>query len=74
MNLLSESDYANLEAVAAKAKQLHVGTILAMEAKYVSQVSSLKDQLQSVVTAGCAAYQAAYAQLGGPTSSSEVAS
>ena len=36
-----KSDYANLEA---------------MEAKYVSQVSSLEDELQSVVTASCAAY------------------
>ena len=44
-----------------------------MEAKYVSQVLSL-DDLQSVVTGGRVACQAAYAQPGGHASSSEVAS
>ena len=38
-------DYANLETVAAKAERLHIGTLSAMEAKYVSQVSSLEDEL-----------------------------
>ena len=47
-----KSDYANLETVAAKAEWLHIGTLSAMEAKYVSQVSSLEDEIQSVVTAG----------------------
>ena len=37
-----KSDYMNLEAVAAEAEQLHVETLSAMEAKYVSQLSSLK--------------------------------
>jgi hypothetical protein len=45
-----------------------------MEAKYMSQVPSLKDELRSVVVASHAACQAAYAQLGWPTSSLEVAS
>ena len=40
-----KSDYANLEAVATEAKRLHAGTISAIEAKYVSQVSSLEDEL-----------------------------
>jgi hypothetical protein len=56
-----ESDYANLEAMATKAELLHVGTLSAMEVKYVSHVSSLEDQLQSVVTAGRATCQATYA-------------
>ena len=56
-NKLTEckSDYANLEAVATEAEWLHAGTLLAMEAKYVSQVSSLEGELRSVVTASCAA-------------------
>ena len=40
-----KSDYANLETMVAKAEQLHIGTLSAMEAKYVSQVSSLEDEL-----------------------------
>ena len=31
--------------MAAEAEQLHAGTLSAMEAKYVSQVSSLEDEL-----------------------------
>ena len=38
-----KSDYANLEAVAAEAERLHAGTLLSMEEKYVSQVSSLDE-------------------------------
>ena len=38
-------DYANLEAMAAEVEWLHVETLLNMEAKYVSQVSSLEDEL-----------------------------
>ena len=60
--------------VAAEAKCLHARTLSAIEVKYVSQVSSLKEELRSVVTAGCAACQAAYAQPGGPASSIEVVS
>ena len=30
-----KSNYANLEAMATEAEQLHVGTLSAMEAKYV---------------------------------------
>ena len=33
-----ESDYANLEAMAAETQHLHAGTLLAMEAKYLLQV------------------------------------
>ena len=40
-----KSHYANLEAMAAEAKRLHIETLSAMEEKYVSQVSSLEDQL-----------------------------
>ena len=40
-----KSDYTNLEAMAAEAKRLHGGTLSAMEAKYVSQVLSLEDEL-----------------------------
>ena len=69
-----KSAYENLEAVATEADRLHTGTLSAMEAKYVSQVSSLEDELRSVVMAGRAACQAAYAQPGGPASSIEVAS
>jgi hypothetical protein len=69
-----KSDYANLEVVAAEAEQLHAETHSAMEVKYVSWVSSLEGELQSVVVAGCVAYQVAYAQLGGPASSLKVAS
>jgi len=64
----------NLEAMTAEAEWMHIGTLLAMEAKYVSRMSSLEDELRSVVVAGRAAYQAAYAQPEGPASSSEVAS
>ena len=39
----------------------------------MSWVSSLEGELKSVVMAGCAACQAAYAQLGGLSSASEVA-
>ena len=53
---------------------MHAGTLLAMEAKYVSRMSSLEDELRSVVAASRAAYQAAYAQPEGPASSLEVAS
>ena len=56
-----KSEYANLEAMATKVDWLHVGTILAMEAKYMSRVSSLEDKLRSIVTTGYAAYQAAHA-------------
>ena len=51
-----KSNYANLEAMADEAERLHVGTLSAMEAKYVSQVSSLEDELRSAVAAGRAAY------------------
>jgi hypothetical protein len=47
---------------------------LAIQVKYVSQVSSLEDELRSVVTAGSTAYQVAYAQPGGPAFFTEVAS
>ena len=40
-----KSEYANLEAMATEANRLHAGTLSAMEAKYVSQVSSLEDEL-----------------------------
>ena len=50
-----KSDHANLEVVATKAECLHAGTLSTMEAKYVSQVSSLEDELRSVVMAGHAA-------------------
>ena len=75
-NKLTEckSDYANLEAVATEAELLHAGTRSAMEAKYVYQVPSLEDELRSVVAAGHAACQAAYALSGGLASSLEVAS
>jgi hypothetical protein len=69
-----KSEYANLEAVDAENEWLHAGTLLTMEAKYMSWVSSLEDELRSVVVAGRAACQAAYAQLGEPASSVEVAS
>jgi hypothetical protein len=62
-----KSEYANLEVVAAEAERLHAGTLLAMEAKYMSPVSSLEDELRSVVAAGHAACQAAYAQPGEPS-------
>jgi hypothetical protein len=48
-------NYVNLEAVAAKAERLHAGTLSAMEAEYVSWMSSLEDELRSVVAAGRAA-------------------
>ena len=67
-----KSDYVNLEVVATEA--LHVGTLSAMEAEYVSQMSSLEDELRSVVMTGCAACQVAYAQLTRSASSSKVAS
>ena len=40
-----KSNYANIEAVATEAERRHAGTLLAMVEKYVSQVSSLEDQL-----------------------------
>jgi hypothetical protein len=69
-----KSEYANLEAVAAEVEWLHTGTLSTMEAKYMSWVSSLGDERWSVVVAGRATCQAAYAQPGGPASSIEVAS
>ena len=69
-----KSDYVNLKAIATEAWRLHAEILLAMEAKYVSQVSSLEDELRSLVVASHAACQAAYAQPGGPASLSEVAS
>ena len=51
-----KSDYANLEAMAVEAERLHAETLLAMEAEYVSWVSSFEGDLQSVVAAsrvGC---------------------
>ena len=64
----------NLEAVAAEAEWLHVGTLSAMEAEYVSRMSSLEDELRSIAVTGHAACQVAYAQPRGPASPSEVAS
>ena len=49
-------NYANLEAMDAEAERLHTKTLLAMEAEYVSRVSSLEGELQSVVAVGRAAY------------------
>jgi len=60
--------------VVAEVDRLHSRTLSAMEARYASQVSSLEDELQGVVTASRVDYQAAYAQLEGSASSSEVAS
>ena len=51
-----KSEYANLEAMDAEAERLHTKTLLAMEAEYVSRVSSLEGELQSVVAVGRAAY------------------
>ena len=64
----------NLEAMTAEAEWMHIGTLLAMEAKYVSWVSSLENKLRSIVAAGRATCQAAYVQLGGLASLLEVAS
>ena len=50
-----KSEYANLEAMAAEVDRLHVGTLSAIEAKYVSRMSSLDDELRSVVAVGHAA-------------------
>jgi hypothetical protein len=50
-----KSEYVNLEAMAAKVEWLHAGTLLTMEAKYMLWVSSLEDELRSVVVVGCAA-------------------
>ena len=47
-----KSDYVNLEAMATKAERLHIETLLAMEMKYVSWVSSLEGELESVATVG----------------------
>jgi hypothetical protein len=69
-----KSKDANLEAMATEADRLHAGTLSAMEAKYVSRMSTLEDKLRSIVVAGHAACQAACAQPRGPASSSEVAS
>jgi hypothetical protein len=52
-----KSEYANLEAVAAKAERLHAGTLSTMEVKYMLRVSSLEDKLRSVGTASRAACQ-----------------
>ena len=60
--------------MAVEAERLHIGTLFAMEAKYMSRMSSLEDGLQSVVVAGRDDCQVAYAQLGGPASLSEVSS
>ena len=68
-----KSDYANLEAVAAKLRSYTQRPFLAMEAKYVSRVSSLEGELESVVVASCPSCQVAYAQPGGPTFALEVA-
>jgi hypothetical protein len=54
-----KSEYVNREA--AEAERLHTGTLLTMEVKYMSRVSSLEDKHRSVVLAGRAACQAAYA-------------
>ena len=67
-------EYMNLEAMATEAEWLHAGTLSTMEAKYMLRVSFPKDELRSIVTSGHAACQVAYAQSGGPTSSTEVAS
>jgi hypothetical protein len=69
-----KSDYANLEVMVAEAEWLHAGTLSAMKAEYVSPMSSLEDELRSVVAAGSTACQAVYAQPRGPISSLEVAS
>ena len=58
--------------MAAKADKLHAGTLSAMEAKYMLRMSSLEDELRSIVAAGRAACQVAYAQPGGLASLSEV--
>lgn len=47
-----KSEYTNLEVMAAKAELLHTRTLSNMQAKYVSHVSSLEDELRSVVAAG----------------------
>ena len=55
-----KSEYANLEAMAAEDDRLHIGTLSAMEVEYVLRVSSLEDELRSIVAAGRAACQVAY--------------
>ena len=50
-----KSEYANLEAMAAEVDRLHARTLSAIEAKYVSRMSSLEDELRSIVVAGHAA-------------------
>lgn len=69
-----KSAYASLEAAVAEAERVHTEAHSAIEAKYMSQVSSLGDELQGVVTAGHTACQAAFAQPEGPASASEVVS
>jgi hypothetical protein len=69
-----KSDYVNLEGIAVEVERLHTETLSAVEAKYVSRVSSLEGELQSVVVVGRAACQATYGQSRGPASLSEVAS
>jgi hypothetical protein len=50
-----KSEYANLEVVDTETEWLHTGTLLTMEAKYMSWVSSLEYKLRSIVVAGHAA-------------------
>jgi hypothetical protein len=69
-----KSRYVNLEAMATEVEWLHTGTLSTMEAKYMSRVSSLEDEVRSIVMAGRAACQVAYAESGGPVFLLEVAS
>ena len=55
-----KSEHANLEAMAAEADWIHTGTLSTMEVKYVSRMSSLEDELRSVVVSSHAACQVAY--------------
>jgi len=50
-----KSKYVNLQAMAVEVDRLHAGTLVIMDAKYVSWMSSLEDELRSIVVAGCAA-------------------
>ena len=56
-----KSAYANLKAMDAEADRLHTRALSTMKAKYASQVSSLEDELWSLVVASHVACQAAYA-------------
>ena len=47
--------------MAAEAERLHTRILSAMEAKYMSRMPSLEDELWSVVAAGHSTYQADYA-------------